>query len=97
MHSTNRSAEKLLQDVVHELRQPLGAIETSAYLLNKILRGTDGQACEYLCTIERQVDYASRLLSQAVAELNCLRACDAAQAIADESLVLTKSVTAVVT
>jgi signal transduction histidine kinase len=97
MLSTNRSAEKLLQDVVHELRQPLGAIETSAYLLNKILRGTNDQAYEYLCTIERQVDCAARLLNEAVAELNHLRASAAAQPITGESLVLTKSETAVVT
>ena len=97
MLSTNRSAEKLLQDVVHELRQPLGAIETSAYLLNRILRGTDDQAYQHLCTIGRQVDYAVRLLNEAAAELNRLRACAAAQPESDESLVLTKSATAAVT
>jgi signal transduction histidine kinase len=93
MLSTDRPAEKLLKSVVHELRQPLGTIETSAYLLNRMLHGEEGQAYQHLCTIERQVDLAARILSDAVAELDRLRS----QPSEDESLDFTKSETAAVT
>ena len=92
MHS-ERPAEELLRDVVHELRQPLGTIETSAYLLNRMLHGAEGQAYQHLCTIERQVDVAARILNEAVAQLGRLRT----QPADDESLDFTKSETAAVT
>jgi len=84
-------------NVVHELRQPLGTIETSAYLLNRLLRGAEGQAYQHLCTIERQVDLAARILSEAAAELGRLRTQSAPQPSDAESLAFTKSETAAVT
>jgi signal transduction histidine kinase len=97
MHSKDIHAEKLLQNVVHDLRQPLGTIETSAYLLNRMLGGAEGQTYQHLCTIERQVDLAARILNEAVAELSRLRSLPGTQPAADESLAFTKSETAVVT
>ena len=94
---TDRPAEKLLKDMVHDLRQPLGTIETSAYLLNRLLRGTEGQAYQHLCTIERQVDLAARLLNEAAAELCRLRSQRATQTAESESLDFTKPETAAVT
>ena len=93
MFSTDRSAEKLLKDVVHELRQPLSNIETSTYLLNRMLRGSDGQAYQHLGTIERQVDLAARILNDAVAELCRLQTLRTE----GESLDFTKPETAAVT
>src|SRR5208337_957398 len=87
MHSNDLAAETLLKNVVHDLRQPLGNIETSAYLLNRTLRGTEGQVCRHLITIERQVDLASRILNEAVRELRRLHAPPAD----DKSLDFTKS------
>lgn len=101
MHSKDQPAEKLLKNVVHDLRQPLGTIETSAYLLNRMLRGAEGQAYQHLCTIERQVDLAARILNEAVAELGRLRSRPGTQPAAhpseDASLDFTKSETAAVT
>ena len=93
MHSIERTAEKLLQDVVHDLRQPLGTIEISAYLLKGILGDADGQVSQHLATIARQVDLSARILSDTVAELGRLRI----QTREAESLAFTKSQTAVVT
>jgi len=84
-------------NVVHELRQPLGTIETSAYLLNRMLRGSEDQAYQHLCTIERQVFLAARILNEAAAELGRLRSQSAAQPGDAESLAFTKSETAAVT
>jgi len=97
MHSTDRPAEKLLKNVVHDLRQPLGTIETSAYLLNRMLRSAEGQAYQYLCTIERQVDLAARILNEAAAELGRLRSQPGTQPSDGESRDFTKSETAAVT
>ncbi|HEY2018097.1 MAG TPA: hypothetical protein VGH38_31545 [Bryobacteraceae bacterium] len=90
---TDRQAEKLLKNVVHDLRQPLGNIETSAYLLHRILRGSEGQADPHLTMIERQVDLAVSILNNAVEELYHLHA----QPTEAESLAFTKSATAAVT
>src|SRR6476646_9894688 len=89
MPSTDRQAEKILSNVVHDLRQPLGNIEISSYLLHRILHEMDGQACQHLRNIERQIDLASRILSDAAAEMNSLNC----QATEGENLAFTKSET----
>ena len=58
-----------------------------------MLHGAEGQAYQHLCTIERQVDVAARILNEAVAQLGRLRT----QPADDESLDFTKSETAAVT
>jgi len=93
MHSRDQSTETLLQNVVHDLRQPLGNIETSAYLLNRIFRNTHGPEYQHLSTIERQIDVATRILDAAAAELRRLHA----QRAGEESLDFTKPETAAVT
>lgn len=68
MRSTDTSdSEQLLKNLVHDLRQPLGNIETSIYLL---LRTANPQTREQIRIIEHQVERASALLSEAAAELN---------------------------
>ena len=84
--------EILLKNLVHDLRQPLSTIETSAYYLNLLLTDGPQRAHEQLRTIEHQVDRAAALLSQAVAELHRLHACPTV-----DNRDLTKEVTAIVT
>ena len=95
MHPSNRrlQAEDLLMGCVHDLRQPLGTIETSVYVLNLLLGDVPSHVIEHLRTIERQVEVAARTLDDAVAELRRLRA----HRTEVESLDFTKSETAAVT
>ena len=93
MHAFNRQAETLLSTMMHDLRQPLGTVELTAYLLRRILPSTDVQVCQHLNTIERQVDVAVRILTDAAAELCRMRA----QAAEADIRAFTKSETAVVT
>lgn len=84
--------ELLLKNLVHDLRQPLSTIETSAYYLNLLLSEGTQRAQEQVRTIEHQVDRAAALLSEAVAELHRLQ-----ERPAVDSRSMTKPVTAVVT
>ena len=64
MRSTDTSdSEQLLKNLVHDLRQPLGNIETTIYLL---LRTASPQTREQIRIIEHQVERASALLSEAL-------------------------------
>src|SRR5262249_37814806 len=83
----------LLCEVVHDLRQPLGNIEISAYLLQQLLADAPPQVREHLNTIERQVDLAVRILNEAASEWERC----GTQRLEEESLDLTKSETAAVT
>ena len=70
------NVEVLLADLIHDLRQDLGNIETSVYCLNLIAdSGSSRQPRErdYLRTIEEQVQRASEKLSMASAELVRMR------------------------
>jgi hypothetical protein len=76
MHPSNhcREADDILIGCVHDMRQPLGTIETSVFILNLLLGDLAGHVPEHLRTIERQVELAARTLDEAVAELRRLRA-----------------------
>lgn len=80
-------AEQLLMNVLHDLRQPLGNIELTAYHLHLILGEPKGKALEQLRTIEAQVERASRILTEAAGALGRLRT----QREASASLPLTNS------
>jgi K+-sensing histidine kinase KdpD len=67
-------SEALLIDLVHDLRQPLGNIETSAYCLNLMTDPAQVRAHEHLRAIEQQVARAAALLSEAIAQLRNLHA-----------------------
>jgi|SRR5471030_1900387 hypothetical protein len=88
-------SEELLGNLIHDLRQPLGNIETSAYLLNLVTPPDQSAAHTQLLAIERQVNQAARLLSEACAALAGLRA--QRVEVAAESFDRTKPVTAAVT
>jgi hypothetical protein len=66
-------AEDILMGCVHNMRQPLGTIETSVFVLSLLLRDSEGAIPEHLRTIERQVELAARTLDEAVADLRRLR------------------------
>lgn len=95
MHPSNRcrEAEDILMGCVHDMRQPLGTIETSVFVLSLLLSDLAGQVPEHLRTIERQVAVAAQTLNEAVAELRRLQA----QRTEVESFAFTKSETAAVT
>jgi hypothetical protein len=92
--SKTSPAETILIDLVHDLRQHLGNIETSAYCLALLSESAPPRAHGYLRTIERQVACAESRLSRAGAELNRLRA---QHAEATQVLALTNSSTSAVT
>jgi hypothetical protein len=60
--------EKLLINVVHDLRQPLSTIENSAFLLRLLLTDAAPQVVEQIRVIERQTALAARALTETVAE-----------------------------
>jgi len=88
------NSEKVLTDLVHDLRQPLGTIEYSACYLEMLLPEAQRAVQQQLRVIQQQLDLAARLVSEAAA-----RVCGAGaqRGDANESLDLTNSVTASVT
>ena len=66
-------SEDLLQNVVHDLRQPLSNIEICTFHLTLLLSELDGKAQEQIRAIEQQVGYASRILSEAANALGAMR------------------------
>jgi hypothetical protein len=102
MRST-ASYEEILNRLVHDLRQPLGNIETSIFYLDLVLDHPSGRIRQQLRTMEHQVAQAARLLHCAAEELRAGRAQRGAEersepsAAAGESFDLTNSATAEVT
>jgi signal transduction histidine kinase len=56
-------------DLIHDLAQPLSAIETGAYCLDFHIDPQNARAQEYLRTIQQQVERANSMLAAATAEL----------------------------
>ena len=57
--------QKLLATLVHDVRQPLSTIETSAYCLRMMLRDAPEPVREQIGILLRQVDRADGLLREA--------------------------------
>ena len=68
MASFAASDPDLVARLAHDLRQPLGTIETSVFCINLLLDQKHTEVQEQLRIIERQVCHAVRILDQAVAE-----------------------------
>jgi signal transduction histidine kinase len=66
--------EDLVARLAHDLRQPLGTIETSVFCINLLLDQKHTEVQEQLRIIERQVCHAVRILDQAVEETRQNRA-----------------------
>ena len=92
--SKTSPSETILIDLVHDLRQHLGNIETSAYCLGLICDSTQTRVHSYLHIIEQQVARAEGRLSEAGAAVSRLRTQRAEPA---EILDLTNSTTSAVT
>ena len=88
--------EEILHSLIHDLRQPLGNIETSIFYLDLVLDRPSSRVREQLQAMEHQVSVAAELLQQAVNELHALRSQRNSEAPAD-SFDFTKSATAGVT
>lgn len=88
------NSEKVLTDLVHDLRQPLGTLEYSACYLEMLLGEAQETVQQQLRVIQQQLDRAARLLSDAAASVS---APGSQRAAGDESLCLTNSETASVT
>jgi len=67
-----RVAEDILADCIHDLRQPLGTIETSVFMLHRLIGNGGGAAPGHLHTIERQIEQAVRTLEEALVEMRRL-------------------------
>jgi hypothetical protein len=87
-------SETILIDLVHDLRQDLGNIETSVYCLGLLGDSAQTRAHGYLRTIEQQVARAESRLSAAGAAVIRLRA---QRVNGEEILDLTNSATSAVT
>ena len=67
-------SEQIVARLAHDLRQPLGTIETSVFCINLLLGQERAAVQEQLRIIERQVCHAVHILDQAVAETRQNRA-----------------------
>ena len=65
---TASDSEQIVARLAHDLRQPLGTIETSVFCINLLLGQERAAVQEQLRIIERQVCHAVRILDQAVEE-----------------------------
>ena len=96
---TLTSSEEILHGLVHDLRQPLGTLESSLFYLDMVLADTTDRVREQMRVMERQVAQAALILHRASEELRALRAQRTVEGAAalPESLSRTKSATANVT
>jgi len=97
---TTISAEEILHSLVHDLRQPLGNLETSLFYLDLVSTHASSRIREQMLAMERQVNLATQLLHRATEDLHALRSQRLAGdggAAGPESLPLTNSATAAVT
>ena len=67
------SCEQVLADLIHDLAQPLGTIETSAYCLDLQIDPQNARAQQYLAIIRQQVAQAAAMLAAAAAEIGHTR------------------------
>ena len=63
------ASEAALAALIHDLRQPLGNIESSVWFLSSLATASDPKIREHLRLIERQVEAAESLLNSAAAAL----------------------------
>lgn len=85
------SHDQILVDLIHDLRQRFGNMETSLFYLDLVLNHPSGPVREQLRTMEIQVAQAAQLLHRATEQLHVSRD---QRAAAGASLPLTKPVTA---
>lgn len=93
------SSDEILRTLIHDLRQPLGNVETGIFYLELVLEQPCGRVREQMQMMERQIAQAAQLLhraSEELRELRTQRTIDGGAGV-PESLPLTNSATAAVT
>ena len=65
--------QQVLADLIHDLAQPLSAIETGAFCLDLHVDPQNARAQEYLRAIREQAERASSLLAAAATEVRQAR------------------------
>jgi signal transduction histidine kinase len=60
---SEHSEENVLRGIAHEIRQPLGAIESIAYYLSMVIPDTDSKHREQLTRIQQLVEQSNWILS----------------------------------
>ena len=88
-------SDEILHSLVHDLRQPLGNLETSLFFLEMVLDHPSDRVREQMRMMARQVTQAAQLLERASQELRV--APGHRETAGSDSLPFTKSATAVVT
>jgi hypothetical protein len=68
------SYEKILVDLIHDLRQPLGNMEIAVWCLDRAVDPQCARAREHMVRLEQQLQQAGILLAEASSELARLRA-----------------------
>lgn len=61
--ASEHSQENVLRALAHEIRQPLGAIESIAYYLSMVLPENDGKHREQLTRIQQLIEQSNWILS----------------------------------
>ena len=85
-------SDEILHSLVHDLRQPLGNLETSLFYLEMVLDHPSDRVREQMRIMARQVAQAAQLLEDASVELRA--APDHRETAGSDSLPFTKSATA---
>ena len=83
------TSDEILHTLVHDLRQPLGNLETSLFYLDMVLDQPSDRIREQMRLMERQVAKATQLLHRASEELRAARA--HSEEDAPQNLTFTKS------
>jgi signal transduction histidine kinase len=73
--------EALLANLIHDLRQPLSNLESTTYCLASLTESCGVRVTDQVRVMERQVEQAEMLLTQAAAEMSRLRAQRQAEAV----------------
>lgn len=67
------ATETVLEQLIHDLRQPLSAIESHAYVLQ--MSATDAATCSHLEAIQDQVTQAHSILERVAGAANAVGMC----------------------
>ena len=88
------TSEEILRTLVHDLRQPLGNLETSLFYLDMVLDKSSDRVRGQMQLMERQIAQAMQMLHRASEELRSARAQRTESEGPAESLPFTNSATA---
>ena len=76
------SHDELIRTLIHDLRQPLGTLETGVFCLHLMIPSPSDRVHEQMQAMERQIAHAVGLLQRASNDLKALTSQDAADGAA---------------